>query len=267
MKTYLRVKIRTDSPAEILETLKAARLAPLKDLYLPESRLLVLSYPGEGVHERLRALSRVLPRAEFEETELAENPEPGPRRFSVGPLRFFSPLFPEEPAPGEIYLRADLSFGSGRHPTTLLCLEALVELFETRPPQKVFDLGCGSGILALAAARLGAPRVLAVDLDPRACREAQHNVEKNELADRILVVQGSLAAARPGAFDLVLANLTIGTLLGLAPEIPRVLRPEGVAVLSGFAEAQREEILARLPEATLVSARNLEGWQALVLRF
>ncbi len=267
MKTYLRVKLRTDSPADLLETLEAAGLSPLNYIYLPESRLFVLSYPGEGVHERLRALSRALPRAEFEETELAEGPEPGPRRFSVGPLRFFSPLFSEEPAPGEIYLWADLSFGSGRHPTTLLCLRALVDLFETRPPEKVFDLGCGSGILALAAARLGARGVLAADLDPRACREARHNVERNDLSDRILVVQGSLAAARPGGFDLVLANLTIGTLLALAPGIPRVLRPEGVAVLSGFAEAQKEEVLQRLPEATIVSAKALEGWQALVLRF
>jgi len=267
VRDYLRVKIRTAHPGRVLERLRAAGLSPLAETFFPDTGLLVLGYPAEGVHERLRALARTLPGVEIEETELAESPRPVPRRFRVGPFRFFSPLGVERPEPGEIYLRANLSFGSGSHPTTVLCLRALSLLCEDGPPGRVLDLGCGSGILALAAARLGAERVLAVDIDPRACREALHNVETNGLSGRILVIRGSAEVARRGRFDLVLANLTIGTILALAPEIRKALRPGGRAVLSGFSVAQAPEVLRRLTGARVFSRLTLEGWLALVLGF
>ncbi|QJA06009.1 methyltransferase domain-containing protein [Thermosulfurimonas marina] len=264
---YLRVKIRTRDPQEVLARLSAGGEAPLASHFLDTEGLLILVYPGEGLHERLRRLARLLPQADFEETELAEEADLQEKTFQVGPLTFRLTLSPGPVPPGEISLRANLSFGSGRHATTLLCLKALVRLAQELPLGRVFDLGCGSGILSLAAAHLGAERVLAADIDPRAVREARYNVALNALGERILVIRGSLSAARPASFDLVLANLTIGTILALAPEIPRLLRPGGLAILSGFGPSQKGELLARLPQARVYFSENLEGWQALVLGF
>ncbi len=261
---FLRLKIRTRHPEEILR--KARKLAPCNYLYLEEG-LLYLTYPGEDPDVLLRTLQEKLPQADFEETELVEEPECAPRRFRVGPLVFFSPLRPESPSEGEIYLRADLAFGSGRHPTTLLCLDLLTEIYKQASPLRVLDLGCGSGILSLAAVALGAREVLAVDIDPRACAEAKHNVRQNGLQDHILVVQGSLEVAPEKSFDLVVANLTIGTLQALVSQIPRVLRPGGQILLSGFSPHQKEEIRKRLPEGKELKERLREGWQALLLQF
>ncbi|OAQ21740.1 50S ribosomal protein L11 methyltransferase [Thermosulfurimonas dismutans] len=265
--SYLRVKIRTDDPERLLAILEKQALSPLKAFHLPEENLFYLTYPAEDPHRLLRKLLKALPQAEFEETELTEEAEVKPRRFQLGSLVFFSPLEPEPSPQGEIYLRSSLSFGSGRHPTTKLCLKLMLEKFEEDRAARVFDLGCGSGILSLAAARLGAQKVLAADIDPRACREAKHNVEMNAFSDRILVVQGSLPAARPGTFDLVLANLTIGTITALAPGIKEVLAPGGLAILSGFSVAQKGEVLARTPSASVVAEAQEEGWLALALRF
>ena len=264
---YLRVKIRTEDPQKLLAVLQSRDLSPLKAFSVPGENLFYLVYPSEDTHELLRKLLRAIPWAEFEETELTEDVEVKPRRFRLGSLVFFSPLRPEASPSGEIYLRSSLSFGSGRHPTTRLCLGLMLEVFEEKRPEKVFDLGCGSGILSLAAARLGAQRVLAADIDPRACREAKHNVEVNGLSDRIVVVQGSLPAACPGTFDLVLANLTIGTITALAPEIKEALAPGGLAILSGFSAAQKDEVLARIPRASVVAEAKQEGWLALSLKF
>ena len=259
--------MRTTDPEEVLARIKKAGLSPPHRRYLSGEGLLVLGYPAENPDETLRGLSRVLSFEEVEETGLAETPLPEPERFSVGPLRFFVPAEDETPAPGEIYLRSTLSFGSGRHPTTRLCLRLLTELFPEVAPETVFDLGCGSGILALSAARLGAQRVLAADIDPRAVGEARHNVEKNELSGRILVVRGSLDAAALARFDLVLANLTIGTLSALLPEIPGVLRPGGAVIVSGISTGQRGEILSTVPRAEVLREETEEGWLALALRF
>jgi len=264
---YLRIKIRTEDPEKLLSLLEKQALKPLKNYYLPEEKLLYLTYPAEDLHGLLRQLLKALPQADFEETELTEEAEIKPRRFQVGPLVFFSPLKSEPSPAGELYLRTSLSFGSGRHPTTALCLRLMLEGLEGKNPVKVLDLGCGSGILSLAAAKLGAKKVLAVDIDLRACKEARHNVERNRFTDRILVVQGSLETARPQTFDLVLANLTIGTILALAPGIKEVLAPGGLAIVSGFSMAQKEEVLARLPSALPVAEAEEEGWLALALRF
>ncbi len=264
---FLQVKVRTADPEEVLARVRKAGLLPPHRKYLSGEGLLVLGYPAENPDETLRGLSRVFSFEEVEETGLSETPLPAPERFSVGPLRFFVPVEAEAPAPGEIYLRSTLSFGSGRHPTTKLCLRLLTELFPEVAPEAVFDLGCGSGILALAAAGLGAQRVLAADIDPRAVREARHNVERNGLSGRILIIRGSLDSAALVRFDLVLANLTIGTLSALLPEIPGVLRPGGVAIVSGISSGQREEILSVVPRAEVLREVTEEGWLALALRF
>ena len=147
------------------------------------------------------------------------------------------------PPPGRIAVRLEpgLAFGSGRHPSTRLCLERLA----AAPPAgiDVIDYGCGSGILAVAAAALGARRVAALDVDHQALRATTENARVNGVSDRV-----SVTAARPPArpparpASLVVANILAGTLVELAPVLSTLTMPGGHLVLSGMLEAQAREV-------------------------
>ena len=154
-----------------------------------------------------------------------------------------------EPRAGDVVLLLDpgMAFGTGLHPTTRLCLRAVETC--VRPGMRVLDVGSGSGILAIAAARLGASAVEAVEIDPVAAGVCQQNVERNGVADVVHVTPGTLASAPSERFDLVLANITIATLLQLHPLLAEHLSPDGTAVLSGVLAERADELLAALLEA------------------
>jgi ribosomal protein L11 methyltransferase len=130
------------------------------------------------------------------------------------------------------------------HPTSRLCLELLQEHLWAGPGAGVLDVGCGAGVLGLAAAALGATRVLCVDIAGRAARATLANARENGLAGRLRVVQGSTQCVR-GPFDLVMANLPWEIQMDKAPELSRLAAPAGVLILSGFRDNQ-EPALAEL---------------------
>ncbi len=127
-----------------------------------------------------------------------------------------------------------MAFGTGSHPTTGMALAALERC--VRPRQRVLDVGTGSGILALAAARLGAVRVDAVDIDPLAVEAARGNVERNALAEVVTVYEGRRPARR--RYDVVVANITAHTIVALAPELAAATRVGGLCLLGGFTAPQ-----------------------------
>lgn len=143
-------------------------------------------------------------------------------------------------APGEVLIDLDpgLAFGTGTHPTTALCLEWL----DRNPPtgQQVLDFGCGSGILAIAALKLGAVSVWAVDIDRQALWASQENAARNQVADRL---RTGLPADLPSQYyDVVLANILANPLIELAPELADRVRPGGRLVLSGILSAQAADV-------------------------
>ncbi len=142
--------------------------------------------------------------------------------------------------PDTLVLDPGLAFGSGRHATTALCLEWLA----THSPdsQQVIDYGCGSGILALAAAKLGAGPVYAVDIDPQALLATETNARNNQLQDRIIVT--AAAGADLSAADVLIANILLNPLMELAPDFAALLKTNGRLVLSGILAVQVEECLA-----------------------
>jgi ribosomal protein L11 methyltransferase len=154
----------------------------------------------------------------------------------------------------EIVIEMDpgMAFGTGTHPTTQLCLLACEQAI--RPGMSVADLGTGSGILAIAAARLGASEVAAVDVDEKAVQIAQENVSRNRVAEQVTVGKGSAAelAATGKAFDIGLANLTAKIILSLAPDgLEKIVRPGGLFFFSGVIEDQKDEVCDMLEQIGL----------------
>ncbi|MBN1956162.1 MAG: 50S ribosomal protein L11 methyltransferase [Anaerolineae bacterium] len=175
---------------------------------------------------------------------------------------------PHEPRAGEILVELDpgMAFGTGSHPTTQLCLMALEDY--ARPGMRLLDLGTGSGILAIAAAKMGVESVLAVDKDPQAVVVARENARRNAVAERITVVEGSLERVE-GHFDLVLANIIAKVIVELAQQgIARHLAPGGVLAVSGLLAGQEEEIAAALGQAGLeiTASKQVDDWALLAAR-
>jgi ribosomal protein L11 methyltransferase len=173
---------------------------------------------------------------------------------------------------GEVVITLDpgMAFGTGLHPTTRMCLEQVEQL--TRPGMRVLDVGTGSGILALAAAKLGADHVYSIDNSSVAVESATENATINGLSERIQVVLGTLdeatAHSMVGQYDLVLANIIAHIIGSLAPQLAQVLAPNGLLVVSGIIEARRQDAEAPLLAAglELVEQRMIEDWLVLVLR-
>jgi len=193
--------------------------------------------------------------------------------FSVG--RYFvhgSDFQGAIPAAG-IPLRVDagLAFGSGRHESTAGCLKALDGLAPRRI-RRVLDMGCGSGILAIAAARTWPARVLASDVDPVAVKVAAANAQANGVGARVRVILSDGYAARAigrcRPFDLIVANILAKPLRHMAPDLARTLRPGGFAVLAGFVVGDAAAVLDAHRQAGLVLERPIDtgGWRTLVLR-
>lgn len=172
-----------------------------------------------------------------------------------------------------IEIDANEAFGTARHASTQGCLFALARLARTNTFRRVLDLGCGSGILAFAAARLlPAASVLACDVDPRAVEVARLNAGINRLGRRITfaVADGlshSLLRGRSG-FDLVLANIIAEPLLGLAPRLAHVVCPGGRAILSGLLDREADKVAAAYAAADFVRTGTVEreGWTTLLLQ-
>ena len=173
------------------------------------------------------------------------------------------PSWHAAPDPDAIVLVLDpgMAFGTGSHPTTRLCLEWLERT--VTPGASVLDYGCGSGILAIAAARLGATDVLGVDIDPQAVTAARNNAERNGVNVRF----DDSAAEIRGQFDLVVANILSNPLKALAPAICSHVHPGGRLALSGILAAQAEELIAAYaPWIPLAVADTREGWVCLAGR-
>ncbi len=165
-----------------------------------------------------------------------------------------------------IEIEAGEAFGTGHHGTTAGCLIAIDRLARTRPIRSALDVGTGSGVLAIAIAKAAKARVLASDIDPVATRVAKENVALNGVAANVTVVTaGDLKGgvfSGAGPFDLVVANILAGPLIGLAPSIRRHLAPGGTVILSGLIPDQRARIVAayRGQGLRLVRSMILNDW-------
>ena len=183
-------------------------------------------------------------------------------------LRIFPAWEPIPPSPAGHLIRVDPgpAFGTGQHPTTRMCLEAMEKVGKPQP-WSMADVGTGSGILSIYAAKLGAGQITGFDIDADAIRWAERNIDLNGLSGRIsLTLQPIQRVER--SFFLVVANLTLGTILELFPHLSRLTEPGGYLVLSGLLRDQASRASAQLDKHGLQEENVLhrEEWTCVVSR-
>jgi len=185
--------------------------------------------------------------------------------LAAGPLTVCPSWEDYDAAPGEVVLRMDpgMAFGTGTHESTRLCLELLGE--SLRQGMQVLDIGCGSGILAIASLLLGAGSAVGVDIDQVAVRTSEENARRNGVENRASFHCGSLAGQVSGAYDIVVANIVADVIIGFVPDVPRLLRRGGVFIVSGIIDTREDEVAAALEAGgfTVTDRKTAGGWVAM----
>jgi len=200
----------------------------------------------------------------------------------IGKRLMIVPAWMESPEPARIPIRIDpgMAFGTGTHPTTQLCLELIetnyikVSSIFNPPPATVIDIGCGSGILSIAALKLGAQTALGVDIDIESVRNSRENAATNGIGDEFIIGQGSVAEVLAGQFAFRSAPLVVANIL--APVIIRLfeaglaelVEPGGSLILSGILAEQAEKVIetAQTKKMGLTGRRQMGDWVALACR-
>jgi ribosomal protein L11 methyltransferase len=229
------------------------------------SRVIALFDPADDIPRRISAAADevgIVDLAEIEFTDVAEQDWVRLTQSQFDPIRindrlWIVPSWHTAPDPAAINLELDpgLAFGTGSHPTTRLCLDWLCQ--EVRGGERVLDYGCGSGILALAAGKLGAATVVGVDIDDRAIEAARDNAAKNNVALRLARSQDAMTET----FDIVVANILTNPLCVLAPLLAGRVAAGGRLALAGILEIQAQQVIdAYAPHIGLHIGASLDGW-------
>lgn len=166
----------------------------------------------------------------------------------------------------KLILDPGLAFGTGGHETTNLCLEVLDE--RVKGGERVLDIGTGSGILAIAALKLGAAVAEGVDIDPVAVRTAGENAALNGVADKLTVLVGDLSDKASGKYDIITANIVANAIMSLAPAVPGLMADDAVFIASGIIDSRKDEVVAALEAAGLavLEVKEKRGWECIVCK-
>ena len=159
-----------------------------------------------------------------------------------------------------------MAFGTGTHETTSLCLEVLDS--RVKGGERMLDIGTGSGILAIAALKLGAAEAEGVDIDPMCVRTAGENAQRNGVQDRFKVLVGDLSDKATGVYNIITANIVASAILSLAPHVPALMAPSAVFIASGIIDTRKDEVLEGLRAAGLdpFEVHEKRGWVCIVCR-
>ena len=155
-----------------------------------------------------------------------------------------------------------LAFGTGTHETTRLCMELLEQY--VRPGMNVLDVGCGSGILSVAALLLGADKAVGVDIDELAVKTAVENAEINHVEDRFTGICGNLTDHVTGTYDIVVANIVADVIIMLTKDVEQFMKPDTVYLMSGIIDTREQDVLTAVEQHfTIIDRKEEKGWVAL----
>jgi ribosomal protein L11 methyltransferase len=258
-----------DDPGTSLDTLNVRAYLPV-DEKIEETR--------QRLEEALWYLGRIQPLPAAVYTPIADQNwmeawKQHYRPIPIGEHLIIVPAWLESPDASRIPIQIDpgMAFGTGTHPTTQLCLELLEKY--ARPGQDVIDVGCGSGILSIAALKLGARRALAVDIDEAAVQASNDNARANDVLAGLQAGTGSVDEILSGGFAfqqaaLVLANILASILIRLFEDgLGKLVSKDGILILSGILEEQADSVIqaAQASGFKLIEKRQMGDWVALVV--
>jgi ribosomal protein L11 methyltransferase len=194
----------------------------------------------------------------------------------IGQRLLILPAWLESPEPKRIPIKIDpgMAFGTGTHPTTQLCLELMELSTVNHPPSTVIDVGCGSGILSIAALKLGAKKVLGVDIDIESVKNSRENADTNGVGEELILGQGSVTEVLAGQFLFKSAPLVVANILGpilirlFDAGLADLVEPNGEIILSGILDHQAESVIAAGEAKGLSKGeiRQIGDWVALSLK-
>lgn len=166
----------------------------------------------------------------------------------------------------KLILDPGLAFGTGGHETTSLCMEALDE--RVQGGERVLDIGTGSGILAIAALKLGAACAEGVDIDPVAVRTAGENAALNGVQDKLTVLVGDLSDKASGKYEIITANIVANAIMALAPAVPGLMAENATFIASGIIDTRKDEVITALEAAGLavLEVKEKRGWECIVCK-
>ena len=164
-----------------------------------------------------------------------------------------------------LHLEPGIAFGTGTHETTRLCLEALEKYVSDGAA--VLDVGCGSGILAVASLLLGAKSAIGIDIDELAVKSSIENAERNGVSDRYTAIRGNLADEVTGIYDIITANIVADAIIMLSGDIEKHMHKDTVYIMSGIIDSRLEDVLSALPKTLkIIETRTDKGWYCLVAK-
>ncbi|HEX7593060.1 MAG TPA: 50S ribosomal protein L11 methyltransferase, partial [Anaerolineae bacterium] len=265
--------------AEAGETLNPARAFTVRAFFSPDDRAGVARAEQALWHlAQLRSMSDPRTR-ELAEEDWAEAWKKHYTILHIGKALVIKPSWLEYAAqPNEIVIELDpgMAFGTGLHPTTRLCMVALEEyaanlakVLEPSQGYRMIDVGTGSGVLSITAAKLGAREILALDLDPIAVETAARNVAINHAENIVRVERGSIDAEKHcNLFDLVCINILAEVICELSPAVASALRPGGIVIASGILDFKADDVIDALHEVgiEMIEKKQEEDWVTLVAK-
>lgn len=164
-----------------------------------------------------------------------------------------------------LHLEPGIAFGTGTHETTRLCLEALEKYVSDGAA--VLDVGCGSGILAVASLLLGAKSAIGIDIDELAVKSSIENAERNGVSDRYTAIHGNLADEVTGTYDIITANIVADAIIMLSGDIEKHMHKDTVYIMSGIIDSRLEDVLSALPKTLkIIETRTDKDWYCLVAK-
>ena len=267
MKTYAALDVRTDAP-DLLLAIVDDFAPPAVDERGDLVRVFFTTPADRDDAQRALAPRFEVSAVEVDDDDWAKRSQDSLTPITVGRITVAPPWSPEalspEPSALRIVILPSMGFGTGHHVTTRLCLGALQTIDLTG--LTVLDVGTGSGVLAIAADRLGAARAVGIDYDEDAIQSARENLALNPEVRRVSFETVDLAARALPIADVVTANLTGALLVRSAPALAAAVRPGGILILSGIQSHERDEVRQAFAEAAVSWERDEDGWVGIAVK-